>query len=100
LPPTAKRVLCVDGNNDTREILTTLLGGEGHETRTAGGAGAALMLASAEKFDLIIVTTPLPDGEAWAVRAAARTRPRRGRPHLLPQPLRADASRGAGGGRA
>ncbi|MFL6253713.1 MAG: PleD family two-component system response regulator [Pyrinomonadaceae bacterium] len=63
MPPTAKRVLCVDGNNDTCEILTTLLGVEGYETRTAGGVGAALKLASAEQFDLIIVTTPLPDGE-------------------------------------
>jgi len=60
--PTAKRVLCVDGNNDTCAILTTLLGAVGYETRTAGGVGAALMLASAEKFDLIIVAKTFPDG--------------------------------------
>jgi CheY-like chemotaxis protein len=36
LPPTEKRVLCVDGNADTCAILTTLLGAEGYETLAAG----------------------------------------------------------------
>jgi DNA-binding response OmpR family regulator len=74
LLPTAKRVLCVDGNNDTCEILTTLLGVEGYEARAAGGVGAALMLASAEQFDLIIVTTPLPDGEGLELCRLLRAR--------------------------
>jgi len=74
LPPTAKRVLCVDGNADTCEILTTLLGAEGYETRTAGGLGTALTLASAAKFDLIIVAQTFPDGTGLELCRLMRAR--------------------------
>ena len=74
MPPTAKRVLCVDGYADTCAILTTLLGAEGYETRTAGGVGEALTLAAAEKFDLIVVAKTNPDGQGLELCGQMRAR--------------------------
>lgn len=55
------RVLCVDDDEDSREMLSLLLKDWRIETRTAGTASQALSLIQAERFDLYLLDTVLPD---------------------------------------
>jgi two-component system OmpR family response regulator len=61
--PTASnpRVLCVDDDEDAREMLSLLLKYWRIETKTAGTAAQALSLIQAERFDLYLLDTVLPD---------------------------------------
>ena len=61
-PPTG-RVLCVDDNDDTCFLLSTLLGREGFEVKTAASFGEALELARTEEFDLFVLDGCYPEGE-------------------------------------
>lgn len=51
----SKRILCVDDDKDTCEMLTTLLELEGYKTVQSHTAAEALSRATAETFDLIIL---------------------------------------------
>jgi DNA-binding response OmpR family regulator len=55
-------------------MLTTLLGVEGYETRRAGKMAEALVLASQDKFDLIIVEKTFPDGKGLEMCRLLRAR--------------------------
>ena len=55
------RVLCVDDDEDTREILSTLLKFSRIETKAVGTAAQALSLIQAEHFDLYLLDAWLPD---------------------------------------
>jgi two-component system, OmpR family, alkaline phosphatase synthesis response regulator PhoP len=59
----AKRILCVDDNEDTCEIIRFLLEPSGYQVITAGAIADALRLAVAERFDLYILDSWLPDGK-------------------------------------
>lgn len=62
MPSPNLRILCVDDNEDTCFILSTLLGRE-YETKTAGGVTEALLAAAGrEHFDLYVLDTIFPDG--------------------------------------
>jgi DNA-binding response OmpR family regulator len=74
LHPTPKRVLCVDGDEDTCELLTRLLAAEGYETMTAGRLAEALALVSGGRFDLVIVERTFPDGEGLELCRLLRAR--------------------------
>ena len=50
-----RRILCVDDDKDTCDMLTTLLELEGYETVQSQTAAEALSLATAETFDLIML---------------------------------------------
>jgi len=56
----AKRILCVEDNEDTCFILEALLGRQEYEVVSAPDAEEALRLIGSEKFDLYVVDTALP----------------------------------------
>jgi len=55
------RVLCVDDDEDSRVMLSTLLRFALVEAKTVGTAAQALSLIQAERFDLYLMDTSLPD---------------------------------------
>lgn len=55
------QVLCVDDDEDSREMLTTLLKFWRIETKAVGTAAEALSLIQAERFDLYLLDVWLPD---------------------------------------
>lgn len=55
------RVLCVDDDEDSREMLSLLLKYWRIETKTVGTAAQALSLIQAERFDLYLLDAVLPD---------------------------------------
>ena len=55
------RVLCVDDDEDSREMLSVLLKFWRIETKGVGTATQALSLIEAEHFDLYLLDTWLPD---------------------------------------
>jgi CheY-like chemotaxis protein len=54
-------VLCVDDDEDSREMLSLLLKFWRIETKAVGTAAQALALFQAERFDLFLLDTLLPD---------------------------------------
>jgi CheY-like chemotaxis protein len=59
------RVLLVEDHSDTREVLAALLGASGYAIKTAGSVEAALRLAAAERFDVVVSDLGLPDGTGY-----------------------------------
>jgi DNA-binding response OmpR family regulator len=55
------KVLCVDDDEDSREMLSTLLRFSRIETRAVATAAQALSLIQAERFDLYLLDAWLPD---------------------------------------
>jgi len=55
------RVLCVDDDEDSREMLAVLLKFWRIETKAVGTAAQALALLEAERFDLYLLDAFLPD---------------------------------------
>ncbi len=58
---TRPRVLCVEDDEDSREMLTVLLGLEEIETETVASATQALSAMRAEHFDLYLLDSRLPE---------------------------------------
>ena len=61
LSKTRTRVLCVDDDEDSREMLVTLLGLSSVEAKAVGTAAQALSLIQAEHFDLYMLDGRLPE---------------------------------------
>ena len=59
------RVLCVDDDEDSREMLSTLLRFSRIEVRTVATAAEALSLIQAERFDLYLLDVRLPDFDGF-----------------------------------
>jgi two-component system, NtrC family, response regulator AtoC len=59
---TKQRILCVDDNDDTRLMLSVLLGQAGYEVRQAGSFAEGLSLAKGERFDLYLLDGIFADG--------------------------------------
>ena len=55
------RILCVDDDEDTCLLLTTLLGNSGLEAVCVPDVGMALRLMEGERFRLYIIDGQLPD---------------------------------------
>lgn len=55
-------ILCVDDDQDTRDLLTALLGSEGYEVIALATVEEALWRAMADRFDLILLDWVLKDG--------------------------------------
>lgn len=55
------RILCVDDDEDTCQILTTLLGNSGLEAVCVPDVATALSLMAGEQFSLYIIDGQLPD---------------------------------------
>jgi PAS domain S-box-containing protein len=68
------RVLLVEDNQDSREILAELLGELHYDVKTASSMAAALELAAAECFDIAVSDLGLPDGTGWDLMKQLRDR--------------------------
>jgi DNA-binding response OmpR family regulator len=60
MPPTKRRILCVDDDEDTCLMLVYLLGQENYEVKTAKSVSEALHLAQVESFNLYILDEWFP----------------------------------------
>jgi DNA-binding response OmpR family regulator len=56
------RILCVEDDKDTREMMTALLGLEGYEVIQAQNVAEGLSLATSDSFDLILLDWIFEDG--------------------------------------
>ena len=71
---TAHRVLLVEDHPDSARTLARLLSGAGYEVQTAHSVAAALHLASASPFDVMVSDIGLPDGTGYELMAQIRDR--------------------------
>lgn len=67
-----RRVLIVDDNHDSAELLALLLGREGHETRVAHDGAEALALAAGFRPNIAFLDIGLPDMDGYALMLALR----------------------------
>jgi PAS domain S-box-containing protein len=68
------RVLLVEDNDDSRELLAELLSVLDYDVKTASSVAAALQLAASERFDVVISDLGLPDGTGWELMQQLRDR--------------------------
>ena len=59
---TKRRILCVDDDDDTRWMLSIMLGQAGYEVKSASGVAEALKLVRTECFDLYLLDRTFADG--------------------------------------
>lgn len=57
-----RRVLYIEDHEDTRELVTLLLAQKSYEVISGSTIQSGVALASAEKFDLYLLDSWLPDG--------------------------------------
>ncbi len=62
MPQVKCRILCVDDNEDTSEMLKLLLSHENYEVDIAMTVEEALQTASTGEYDLYVLDRHLPDG--------------------------------------
>src|SRR3954471_15702799 len=65
-------ILLVEDHNDTRRVLSTLLGRSGHEILTASGVADALRLLSNMRVNVLLSDLGLPDGDGLDLVAKAK----------------------------
>jgi DNA-binding response OmpR family regulator len=70
---TKGRILCVDDDADTREMMTALLGVAGYEVHAANGVAEGMASAKSGKFDLIILDWFFQDGTGIELCKMIRT---------------------------
>jgi PAS domain S-box-containing protein len=68
------RVLLVEDHPDTREVLARLLETANYAVKTASSVAAALQLADAERFDVVVSDLGLPDGTGYDLMKQLRDR--------------------------
>src|SRR5690349_25140355 len=62
MPLQPPRVLYIEDHEDTRELVTLLLTQKSYEVVTGDSIESGIALASADKFDLYLLDSWLPDG--------------------------------------
>lgn len=74
----AKRVLVIDDDAKTRDLVAAFLGGAGYEVRGAEDGAAGLRLAAAEPPDIVVLELRMPGMDGYKVcrilRRGLRTR--------------------------
>jgi DNA-binding response OmpR family regulator len=75
---TDMRILCVDDQAETCDLLRRLLVMAGHDLRAARSAGEARRAMNGWAFDLLLCDVELPDGSGLDLMAEARDRGVRG----------------------
>ena len=73
-PGKRPRVLLVEDHPDTARTLAKLLNNAGYDVRTAGSVAAALQLAAAEPFDVVVSDIGLPDATGYELMEQIRDR--------------------------
>jgi DNA-binding NtrC family response regulator len=68
------RVLVIDDDAVTRDLLTEVLQGEGHDVVACDGGKAALERAAVEPFDLAVTDVRMPEMDGIAVTRALKAR--------------------------
>ena len=63
MQPHKRRILCIEDDKDTCELLSTVLGISSYQVKSAGTIADALCLASNETFSLYLLDRRLPDGD-------------------------------------
>jgi signal transduction histidine kinase len=71
-PAKPLRILLVEDHADTARAMRQLLKADGHAVQIAGDVAAALKLAAAEEFDLLLSDLGLPDGTGVELMHALR----------------------------
>lgn len=74
-----RRVLIVDDNCDSAELLALLLGREGHETRVAYDGQEALSVAAGFRPNIAFLDIGLPGMDGYQLLNALRARPEHAR---------------------
>lgn len=59
---TKKRVFCAEDHDDTRQLLSLLLGQSDYEVEAAATIADGLQLARQQRFDLYLLSGRFPDG--------------------------------------
>jgi signal transduction histidine kinase/CheY-like chemotaxis protein len=72
--PTSSRVLLVEDHRDTANVLAKLLARHGYRVRIAHSVAAALELAAAEEFDVVVSDIGLPDATGYELMTQLRDR--------------------------
>ncbi len=72
--PTKCRVVVVDDDEDSAELVAALLATRGHTARIALSAAAALALLEAEQPDVVVLDVGLPDMDGLALARLIRER--------------------------
>jgi CheY-like chemotaxis protein len=67
------RVLVVDDQKDTAQMLRLFISGAGHDVQTAESKAAALKLAAQQSFDVLVADVRLPDGTGYELMSELRT---------------------------
>lgn len=70
----ALRILVVENEGDTRDVLANLLREVGHTVSIAASMAEALKAIDTEKFDVILSDTGLPDGSSYALIVEGKRR--------------------------
>jgi CheY-like chemotaxis protein len=68
------RLLLVEDHVDSAELLAELLEHNGHAVKVATSASAALALASANEFDVLVSDLGLPDASGYELMQQLRER--------------------------
>jgi two-component system CheB/CheR fusion protein len=66
------RILLVEDHPDTARTLARLLQSNGYQVRTANSMVAALQLAAADRFDVLVSDIGLPDGTGYELMEQVR----------------------------
>ena len=66
-----QRILLVEDEPTTREVLTDVLRGEGYEVDSVGTAGAATTCLQSIRYALVLADWVLPDGDGVDVADSA-----------------------------
>ncbi len=69
------RVLAVDDESDTRQLLAAVLGQAGADVRTAASAAEALTVFDAWRPDVLVADLAMPDEDGLALMRRVRARP-------------------------
>src|SRR5260370_41833356 len=66
-----KRILLIEGEATTRQILTEVLRGEGYKVDSVATAGAATTCLESIRYALVVADWVLPDGDGTDVADTA-----------------------------
>jgi signal transduction histidine kinase/ActR/RegA family two-component response regulator len=82
-PVSARRILIIEDNDDTRTMLRAALALSGHEVLEGHDGATGLAKAAAEMPDIVLIDIGLPDIDGYEVARRLRASPSNGRVPLI-----------------